>query len=364
MIEKVKIIGFRGFEELEVGGMNRITIVSGENDIGKTSFLEALFFVYDRLNGTPFLKMNRVRGDIRNISIANTWESAFYAMDTSRPIEISIIRDGKLHLLKYEADAFYSIINEIEKNNNIDKPVGIQELSNIAPYALKMTFESGAYREEGAYVFVSGNEVTQNIVPIKCMSNKEEVPPIRFENMFFLSNFEKEDNLLVDLFSRVEIKGATDELLKALNIIDKDIKDISVLSRDGIVQLYVTKNGIKLPFRYCGDGIVKTANVVMRLIADENCILLIDELENGIHYSVQKKLWESILFAANKYNCQVVVTTHSYECLEAACAGIEERGMENEMSYIRLERKKGKIAPEVYTFDDLKGALLEDLEVR
>jgi hypothetical protein len=46
--------------------------------------------------------------------------------------------------------------------------------------------------------------------------------------------------------------------------------------------------------------------------------LLIDEIENGLHYSVLKKVWKAIAQYARKSNSQIVTTTHSWESIEAA----------------------------------------------
>ena len=44
-------------------------------------------------------------------------------------------------------------------------------------------------------------------------------------------------------------------------------------------------------------------------------MILIDEIDNGLHYSAYKKLWEAIFALAADTNKQVFVTTHSKETL-------------------------------------------------
>lgn len=361
MIESVRIKRFRGFKDIEINDIKRITIISGNNNIGKSSVLEAMFFVYDRINGSPFLKMNRMRGDSRNITIGNTWESAFYGMNTDEPIEITLFKDGVESILRYEKE----VVPVVKIQNGINNMVGIPgNISNISPYALKMVFERGAYREEGDLVFVSGNEQTQFLNPVHCTQDGEDVLPLYFENMFMLLGSREDDGLMVDLLSKVELSDAKNELLDVLHIIDDEITDISVISREGFVQLYVKKSGISIPFKYCGDGIVKVANMVLHLMADEGSVLLADEIDNGLHYSIQKELWSSLAQVAQKHNCQIIATTHSYECISAAYHGIRDREMADDFSFIRLENVGGEIKPQVYCFDDLGDAIEADVEVR
>ncbi len=47
-------------------------------------------------------------------------------------------------------------------------------------------------------------------------------------------------------------------------------------------------------------------------------VVLIDEIENGIHHTVMRDLWEVIVKHSRESNTQIFATTHSYECIEAA----------------------------------------------
>ena len=47
-------------------------------------------------------------------------------------------------------------------------------------------------------------------------------------------------------------------------------------------------------------------------------MVLIDEIENGLHYSVLTQVWQAIAKAARQNDVQVFATTHSWECIRAA----------------------------------------------
>lgn len=360
MIEKININNFRGFKELKVNNLKKITLISGANNIGKSSLLEALFFTYDRINGSPFLKMNRMRGDNGQLTLSNTWESAFYNMDISNPIVINMVRNGQECSLRYEKEDISAVKLPITENPTSSGML----LSTAAPYALKMIFEAGDYREEGDYVFYPSFDQNQFVNPIRCTLRGKETFPLRFENMFISGPSFKDDLLFADLFSRVEMKNRKSELLEILQIIDSDIQDIIMLSLGNYVQLYVKKNDVSIPLKYCGDGLVKVANIVLHLMSDDGSVLMFDEVENGIHYSVQEQLWKSIAKISIKYDCQLIATTHSYECLSAAYSGIESEGIGNDFAFVRLQKGKKGISAEEYTFEEFGYALSAELEVR
>ena len=43
MIEEIEIVEYKGFKNLKLENLSQINIISGENNIGKTALLEALF---------------------------------------------------------------------------------------------------------------------------------------------------------------------------------------------------------------------------------------------------------------------------------------------------------------------------------
>lgn len=362
MIEELRIKNFRCFSEVTVTGIKPITLLSGKNNIGKSSLLEALFFMFDHANGTPFLKMNRVRGEMANRSIHNTWESVFHNMNTDEPIIIEMEKDGINHILKYEKEstALLDFSQEIDKSTQT-----IDFLSNMSSYALKMTYEKGDYREESDYVFVAGVEQTQMVRDINREKNGKPAPKESLGILTYLANTNnKDDASMIDLFSKLEMNNGKEKLIPILRIIDKEIDDISVLSSNSVVQLFIKKNGLTMPFRYSGDGIIKLMGIALRILAEPGSVLLIDEIENGLHYSVLEELWSSITEAAKTNGCQIIATTHSYEAINALTKGVSNSSRKEEYSFIRLENDGEEIITNIYDYDDMTDALFAELEVR
>jgi hypothetical protein len=92
-------------------------------------------------------------------------------------------------------------------------------------------------------------------------------------------------------------------------------------------------------------------------------LLLIDEIENGIHYTVHAKLWEMILHLASQYNIQVVATTHSWDCI----CGLKEavsKVVDTNAMLIRLEKKNGKDKAVIFQSRELDIIARDEIEVR
>ena len=118
-----------------------------------------------------------------------------------------------------------------------------------------------------------------------------------------------------------------------------------------------------LPLKLAGDGINKLLFIVLSIIANPNSVILIDEIETGFHFSMYAKLWE-ISIVAQKNNCQIIATTHSYECINGAIDGIETANMQNAFCYYRIERADGENKAFRYSGDLVRSAINFSMEVR
>jgi predicted ATP-dependent endonuclease of OLD family len=91
-------------------------------------------------------------------------------------------------------------------------------------------------------------------------------------------------------------------------------------------------------------------------------ILLVDEIENGLHYTLQPEVWRFILQVATRLNVQVFATTHSSDCVRAfqeASAESDEEGV-----LIRLARKGDRIIVGEFDEETLAVAVEGNIEVR
>lgn len=108
-------------------------------------------------------------------------------------------------------------------------------------------------------------------------------------------------------------------LLDGFQQIDKDFQLIEiVLDDDRRPVLYAKKkNEFSRPLKSYGDAMNRMTEFILRIVSNPNSVLFIDEIENGIHYQTQEKLWEIIFTLAVKHNVQIFATTHSLEMIKS-----------------------------------------------
>ena len=89
-------------------------------------------------------------------------------------------------------------------------------------------------------------------------------------------------------------------------------------------------------------------------------VVLVDEIENGLHHSVMPDVWRAVNRAAREFDTQVVATTHSFECVEAAHKGLEK----DDFRYHRLDVEGRNTRCVTYDSEMIEAAIRHNLEVR
>ena len=354
MISRLEIENFRGFRHLTMDGLKRITLISGRNNIGKSTILEALFLFMDHTSQNSFIKLSSYRGTPK-INEENLWKPLFTDMDLDKNICITVGEDEKGH----RADLVYSKDTEYVPFS----PVGVSDnvISNLRSatrnaYSLAFRFSSGDYEENGHFS-TDGNNI---LADVRTNLDKNEKRPLIAARLVSASVMRMQDTTVTDI-GKLEILGKKEKLITILKKLDSSIEDVVTISLHGVPQLYIRSANQLLPIEYAGDGVVKLLNIVTAIMLMQDGLVLFDELETGFHYSMYEKLWKIIDEASYESNCQVLATTHSYELIAAAQDGLI-RG--EDFVYFRLGKGKSGTEAFDYGFKDISGALQSNMEVR
>ncbi|MEZ4632687.1 MAG: ATP-binding protein [Deinococcales bacterium] len=173
---------------------------------------------------------------------------------------------------------------------------------------------------------------------------------------------------LADIWDYLSLTEYEKQVIEGLQIIEPRIMALSFVAQDsersGLRAPYVSLKGSTEPIalKSMGDGTFKILNLLIMLLSSKESILCIDEFENGLHWSVQPKVWQAVFRLAKKLDVQVFATTHSRDCI----AGFNEvwQDQEDEGCFLRLDREGEDIYPTYYPPSSLNDALEMDIEVR
>ncbi|MDY0194115.1 MAG: ATP-binding protein [Aliarcobacter butzleri] len=350
MIHNIKINNFKGLNSFTVKNLSKLTIIGGKNNCSKTSILEALFMLFNMNDFTVLHKIYNYRGiNLIPIDIKYTFNSFFYDFNLEKKVNINI----NSNLKGYQEEG---IALSFEKNY-IRKMSNIQMNTNISTEALKVEYLRGSSSFGEMYITVAQQQGFNIEIKKPIDINKKSV-------MFFpariASNYEENS----ERFGRLELKNSTDGIIEILKIFVPTLKSLATIKIGPTSMIYadIGKNE-KVPLSSMGDGITRLFSIILAIATNEDGIILIDEIENGLHYSVIKEVWKGIAKASEDFNCQVICTTHSHEFLSYVNETIKENNI-SDFSYIRLDRKDNEIFGKHFTKELLSLALFNDMEIR
>jgi len=176
------------------------------------------------------------------------------------------------------------------------------------------------------------------------------------------------------LWDNIALSDLEEDVLAALRIIAPKIDRLTVigdqeirtptgrrLERIPIVR--TAGNGIPLPIRSLGEGMNRMLGLALALANSKEGLMLVDEIDSGLHYSVQTDTWRLLFQMAHRLNAQVFATTHSWDCIEAFQKAAQEAPNEEAM-LIRLGQQKEGIVSTLFDKQELAIAAREQIEVR
>lgn len=367
-IESVSLEKFRAFRKLEVQGLGRVNLITGRNNTGKSSFLEAL----------RLLASNAAWGEIYSI-LTNREE----LLGENMPEEEA---EGLFLTLS----SFFCGFPEISQSPD---PIVIATEGGTGPMKLTLSFDlvieergsDGGTRlvpssedffgdREGDLALIVGVDGKRLIrkprhlrynfptrrIPVHFIKEDPRIP------CEFVGPYGgRETTLLAHLWDRVALTNEEKYVIKALHIIDSNISAVTMIEKGSRFRTAVVRSeNISRPvsLRSFGDGLNRLFGIILSLVCAKNGLLLIDEFENGLHHTVQYQIWSTVFKLAQELDIQVFATSHSWDAIEAfqkAAADTPEVG-----ALIRLSRKGEDILPTVFTEEDLAVVTRDRIEVR
>ena len=175
------------------------------------------------------------------------------------------------------------------------------------------------------------------------------------------------ENEAGELWDSIVLTDLESDVLQALQIIAPEIERISLIESkmrrgERLALIRRAERQTPEPLKSMGDGMNRIFEMALGLANAKNGIFLVDEIENGVHYSVQEELWSFIFQVSSRLQSQVFATTHSWDCIESFQKTASSHPAEGAL--IRLYQQEQKIS--AHTFDEHRLEILtrESIEVR
>ncbi len=356
MIKTLRINRFKLFESLLIDNFSQITLIGGKNNVGKTSLLEAIFTFYDRANPEVTLRQMAWRG-VKTVAMTPEamWAPIFKDFEMSMPIDIGVHEAKKKERLRIRLNSRYQKKLSVKKPYKPGGPMQIVTDQYASPsVALDFIYYLGDKEKGLAHIIIDEGQLGIHI----------EKMPARKQVIMFPANRARGLNEDAERFGQLDVERSLDELNSILQIIEPRLISLSSITQ-GNFSLIHGDIGLprKIPIPFMGEGIASLLSYILAILTNKDGIVLIDEIENGLHYSVLADVWKVICGAAKLSNCQIVITTHSYEAIEALQEAMNDE-KKSMFSYIRLDRVDDQIVPQYYDPNMLLSAFEQKWEIR
>ena len=356
-----KVENFKCFESFEMDDIGQFNLIVGDNNVGKTSALEAMLFDED---------IHRYLGNYLSTFVAKYPEYAHKIQNTRTYnfMQLFVNTQGGSNEITYT----FSMKGG---NGSTQLSYKIGHVSQLFPEELSMYNEKVFTNKEIRYLlFLRSGKKLHSVASI----NSTEIGQQYTERYLpYISVNRGYAPDLVGFYSeRVQPSKEQKELLiETVRFFIPEIEDIEVSPSavEGEVILGIRERGMDgiMPLFMYGDGTFKLMRILLEIAETKDGFLLIDEIDSGIHYSRFKQFWKTVLKAARTNNVQLFATTHNLECLNFFKEAPVELEAEEPVKYKEEARhflmdriSDGSIKAYNHNFDQFSSALELGNEIR
>lgn len=356
MLRSFTIKNFRCFDELTIKPLEKINLIAGKNNVGKTALLEGMFLFAGATNPGLAMRINIFRGidvfEIKPELVSETpWNSLFYNFDEDATITMMGKNDDRkkrvlnMKIVRKKSELVMKKIPDKEEKFTI---------SEVTGKFLELEYINESDQSIKSRLVIEANQLRADIPPA----------PIPYSAIFLASRYRISTAEDSQRYSNIEITGRQDVLLNILRLIEPKLKRLAVAVTAGVPMIFGDIGLTRLiPLPIMGEGIAKVCSLVLAIANSPDGLVFIDEIENGIHHSIMDEIWIGVAEAARSFNTQIFATTHSRECIVAAHRALIKSERYDFLLH-RLDKINEKIETKTYDRETLEAAIEAGFEVR
>lgn len=356
MYKKIRIENFRGISSLEIKDPRQFNLFVGQNNSGKTSILEAIFL----LTGPANPRLPVVINSFRNFHYITeyTWSLFFYKLDFNSRLTLKgeLIKPKESRSLTIKPLKETSMLEATDKGGSIvAKDNHTVQIDKIIGLSLEASIKKENSKKPDTFsslIKAIGQKLDTKLTEDYTESRK---------GVFIHSNYTFESN--ARRFNDILIKKQEKSIIDILQKLEPEIKDLAL----GFENILYCDIGLEkiLPMNLIGEGINRLLSIILAIYDASNGVVLIDESENGFHYSTLELLWTAIFESARQFNVQIFATTHSFENIKAYSNAYEKfSAQEDNMRLYRMEKEDDRMQLVEFNHQLLKSSLESGWEIR
>ncbi len=381
MLPSFRIRNYRVFDSIDIERLARVNLVVGKNNAGKTCLLEALRIYGDSGSKGCIRSVLRGRSEHRPGTLGDTeGEGGPHRDPIGRlfhgyqlPADSTAIELGPVNASPASGYSIQLSLAAFEVETHGDTTLERRVALEAADEETSIQFIVERKEPGADWTTIRRRKLGENPFTTVGRTILGRAPQQEPSNIPFVGTDAYDEVQMMGHWRRVAVRPSARAVVEdALRLIDPQIKEIVVLpsQRRGMIgeAVLIYSETKRLPLRSLGDGIQRLFQMMLAMVASPGGLVLIDEFENGLHWSIQRKAWNLLLSLSEELGVQVVATTHSWDCVMSFRDAMSARGQdEGLLLHIGRSARKSDLGAFVATHYDrqsLERVTQAGLEVR
>ena len=369
MLTSLTVTNFRNLKSVTLEDLGRITLIGGKNGAGKTALLEALWLLSGSDLPELVTRVNAFRG-IPILGPEITFHDIFRNFDTGRRISIStqgdwgsLPRQLEIYMRDHQqVDTIRSDALERASIERLTRPVTEGEFEIVFMYQHD---DGNEYSSRAWWIAEQMPVGPGAALTGEGIRQERQAVPNRPTSVFMAAVHREDLQAIASRFGRFQLEGMDEKIMKFIRPLEPRLKGLALITTNNIpvIHAYIEGMNRPVPVQFLGEGLNRMLGLVLSIGEVKGGVLLVDEIENGLHPSVQEEVFSMLLDLAKSFDVQIFATTHSDECIRAAHRTLRKHGPKA-LAFYRLDRVNKEV--KVVRFDDemLETAIEFDMEVR
>ena len=349
-IKKLEINNFRGIQNLKLSDLGKINVFLGRNSVGKTSILEAIW-LNTGMRSVSYIQAIDAFRNIQYKSI-DDYLLTFHNLNTENHPEIILNIEGQNR--KASINPLYDLpspMNSMQNGNGVEnknQPPYPEFSNKKAIKGYELCFE------------VDGQKYSSTL----SVDNQHSPSSPSYKEIYTASM------VAPHLRSIIGIRGMVtnekeQELIESMKKLDNRITSISEVNGEFLVGIGIGK---RIPLKLLGEGLISIINIQSNFYLMKDQFILIDEIENGLHYKSQELVWEIVAKQSFNDNIDCFITSHSKEMMETLSKFLAKKENEKYQKlfkfYTLFRDKDNELQSNNYDFKKFSKAMKDGFEIR
>ena len=357
-LESFDAIHYRGIDGVHLDRLSAVNLITGSNGAGKTSLAEAIWLFNGRF--TPTLPWNaHVQRSQRRVV------DPLARLVSDGAVELAGTERGDRHQWRAVFERMPTVGGATaDSDQRLAASAKPPEVNGpawpVPPQGRLRVWLDGEEAGDGHGILgeVPGEGVFIITPAIHRPANHRPA-------VIHLPSFSMDmDEETIKRFSALVAQGRKDYVKSTLRLLLPLLVDVEVITDpDGKpFILATTTENERLPLQALGGGMTRLFRLFVAFHDFRGGLVLIDEIENGLHYLILPNLWRQVQAMTGELDVQIFATTHSRECIDAALDSFADEP--DRLAVHVLSRHRDQVRAVTYSGETLEAARDIHLDLR